>query len=325
MMIPAHAKTNHGETSGPPALGFVGLLLLVLLPTSTHASPQGQPTLQITSPAAGTVVNPGQTLTVSATSPTPASFSQVFVGGDLTGFIGTISGLPGQLSFTIPSAGFALGTHRLSAQGTPTSGGAPALTQVSIDVERPDLPADIWTTLPGLQLDSPGEQTRLVLYADFPDNTTWRVTASTYVTFSSSNTAVATVDASGLVTAVAAGSGFITATYTLGGVSVQASIPVSVPVAPGTRGGSTSSFVVSATPGGESIMPGSSASFALSVNSYNGFTGPVALSASGLPNGITASFSAASVSVPGSSIVNFLIPSSTPLGNPGTDGTFSDI
>jgi hypothetical protein len=316
------------KTRGRIILGK--LLVAILVPASVCATPQSRPTLQITAPSAGAIVSPGQTLTVSVTSPTPASFSQVFLSsGDLTGFLGAISPLPGQLSFTIPSSGFSLGTHRLSAQGTPTSGGALVSTQVSIDVERPDFPSDISSTLPGLQIDSPGEQSRLVLYAGFQDGSTWRVSASPYVTFTSSNTAVATVDSSGLVTSVATGGGFITAVYTVGSNSLQVSIPVNVAAASGAAGGNTSNFIISATPGTESVTPGESASFALSVTSFNGFAGSVALSTGGLPNGITASFTPASVTLPGSSIANFSIPSSAPLGTStltiaGNSGSLSE-
>jgi hypothetical protein len=111
---------------------FTRLALATVVPRFACAAPQGQPTLQITSPAPGTVVNPGQTLAMSVTSSSPSSFPGVLLGGDLTGFLGTISALPGELSITIPSSDLTLGPHRLSAQGTPTSGGPPIFAQVNI-------------------------------------------------------------------------------------------------------------------------------------------------------------------------------------------------
>lgn len=267
------APVPSGATTGNVIVTIAGLpsnsAIFIVSTPSPNAIPQSQPTLQITSPTAGLVVNPGQTLTASVTSPAPNSFPLVAVyGGDPIGLIGSLSSLPGQLSLTVPSSGITLGSHTLTAIGTPSSGGPPVLATVSIDVERADFPVGIWTTLPGLEINTLGEQARLVLYADFQDGTSWRATGSSYVTFSCSNAAVATVDSSGLVTAVGPGAAVIAATYTLGPASIQAAIPISV--APSSSaGGNSSSFVMSAIPGGETVTPRTPAPFALSVNSYN--------------------------------------------------------
>lgn len=229
-----------------------GALAALLVPASLWALPQGQPILQITAPSPGTIVNPRQTVAVSVTSPTPASFPLVAIyGGAGVGLVGTLSSLPGQVSLTIPPSGVTLGTVVLTAMGTP-SGGSLTLATAAIDLERPDLPTDIWTDLPALQIDSVGEQNRLELNADFQDGTTWRANASTYVSFSSSNPAIATVDPSGLVTGIAAGSASITAVYTLDGLSVQTSTAVTVLAPPGS--GSTTN--IGAGPG--NALPGAS-------------------------------------------------------------------
>jgi subtilase family serine protease len=51
------------------------------------------------------------------------------------------------------------------------------------------------------------------------------------------------------------------------------------------------SFSITASPASQSVSAGSSASYTVTVNRVNGFAGSVALSASGLPTGVTASFS----------------------------------
>lgn len=61
------------------------------------------------------------------------------------------------------------------------------------------------------------------------DGSILEVTRSSNVTYSSSNTAVATVDANGIVTGGSAGTATITATYTLSGQSVTTAVPVTVP------------------------------------------------------------------------------------------------
>jgi IPT/TIG domain/Bacterial Ig-like domain (group 2) len=210
-------------------LSFARLLVVALIPTSICAFPQSQPTLQITSPSGGTVVNPGQTLTVSVTSPTPAAFTEVDLYGDKLGFVGTFSSLPGQVSVTIPSSQIDCGSYFLTVSGTPTSGQGPVSAIVELDVERSDFPLTISAALSTIIFDSAGEQIRLDLLAGFADGTTFGVTASSYVTYSSSNTAVATVDSTGLVTAVAPGSGSIAVTYALGSNNNQIFVPVSVP------------------------------------------------------------------------------------------------
>jgi hypothetical protein len=73
-------------------------------------------------------------------------------------------------------------------------------------------------------------------------------------------------------------------------------------------------FTVSATPSSESVVVGSSATYTVSIAAQNGFNGTVALSASGLPSGATASFNPASISGSGSSTLTVATASSTPLG-----------
>jgi subtilase family serine protease len=51
------------------------------------------------------------------------------------------------------------------------------------------------------------------------------------------------------------------------------------------------SFSITASPASQSVSAGSSASYTVAVNRVNGFAGSVALSATGLPTGVTASFS----------------------------------
>jgi Bacterial Ig-like domain (group 2) len=205
-------------------------VVLILVPTLIHASPQSQPTLQIISPTPKTVVNPGQTVTVSVTSPTPGAFSGVeLTGDDPLGFVGTVSVLPAQIPVTIPLSQIDCGSYFLTVSGTPTSGQGPVSAIVELDVERSDFPLTISAALSPIIFDSAGEQIRLDLLAGFADGTTFGVTASSYVTYSSSNTSVATVDSTGLVTAVAPGSGSVTVTYALGSNNNQIFVPVSVP------------------------------------------------------------------------------------------------
>ena len=222
---------------------FLGKTVFALLASvSIFAAPQNQPTLQITSPSGGTVVHPGQTLTVSVTSPTPAAFTEVDLYGDNPlGFVGTFSSLPGQISVTIPSSRIDCGSYFLTVMGNPTSGQGPVSAIVQLDVERSDFPLTISADLSPLIFDSAGEQVPLRLLAGFADGTTFSVNASSYVTYSSSNTAVVTVDSTGLVTAVGPGSGSVAVTYALGSNNNQIFVPVRVPCVTDLNGRGTPS------------------------------------------------------------------------------------
>jgi hypothetical protein len=78
------------------------------------------------------------------------------------------------------------------------------------------------------------------------------------------------------------------------------------------------SFIIQNSPGDLPLAPGSSYSTTLTVSSVNGFAGPVALSAATLPEGVTATFSPATVAVPAkgqaAATVTWTIAARAPLG-----------
>lgn len=279
---------------------FAGTVLTSRVPATITAVPQAKLELQITEPSSGSIANPGQVLTVKVSSPTPALFPEVaLIGEHPIGFAGTISSLPGEISVAIPKD-IALGRHTLTVGGTPKLGREPVFAAIEIDVERPDLPVSMSTTMSGIEFDSPGEQIRLDVLAEFLDrsedaftSSTYRATESSRISFSSANTDVATVDPSGQVTAVAPGVGEIRVKYALGEHKLSIGIPV------GMRNPdeetSMSKFSFSIAPGFQKIEPGGSASFKVSVSSYTKFQNEIEFSAHGLPEGATASFTPVSV------------------------------
>jgi hypothetical protein len=64
--------------------------------------------------------------------------------------------------------------------------------------------------------------------------------------------------------------------------------------------GSTPSFTISASPASVTIAQGSSGTSKVSTTAAGGFDSAIALSASGLPSGVTASFNPSSIAAPGS-------------------------
>src|ERR1700686_1786035 len=97
-MSPGEPRRGSAVTRNGVCLVSFAVILISLMLVAATAAPQNQAVLQITEPSEGAIVNPGQTLNVRVTSPTPALFPEVFVGGDATPFAGTISPLPGELS-----------------------------------------------------------------------------------------------------------------------------------------------------------------------------------------------------------------------------------
>ena len=77
----------------------------------------------------------------------------------------------------------------------------------------------------------------------------------------------------------------------------------------------TPEFSLSATPGSQTVPHGKSTTYRVNVTPSGGFSGTVALSASGLPTGATATFSPASVNESGSSTMTVKTGNKTPSGS----------
>jgi peptidoglycan/xylan/chitin deacetylase (PgdA/CDA1 family) len=102
------------------------------------------------------------------------------------------------------------------------------------------------------------------------------------LTFASSNTAIATISATGLATGIAAGTSTIRVTSN--GVSTSALLTVTAPP----------NFTLSVAPSTLTVAQGSSIPSTIRVNPTGGFASSVSLAASGLPSGVTASFTSTS-------------------------------
>lgn len=92
--------------------------------------------------------------------------------------------------------------------------------------------------------------------------------------------------------------------------------------------GATSDFSLSATPTSQTVVQGSNTAYTIGVPSSGSFGGAVALSASGLPSGASASFNPSSVTSPGSSTMTVTASSNTRSGGytltvTGTSGSLT--
>jgi hypothetical protein len=70
-----------------------------------------------------------------------------------------------------------------------------------------------------------------------------------------------------------------------------------------------------ATPASRTIVAGASTTYSTTVSPYNGFTGTVGFSVSGLPSGATAAFSPPSITTSGSTTLTVLTTGATPAGS----------
>jgi len=211
------------------SIGFIRLTILAaLLAFSVLALPQTQPSLQINSPADGTVVNPGQAVSFSVSSPSGSSFSAVgVVGEDPLDVSNVVTSLPAQFTLTIPSQ-LALRPYMVTASGV-TGGVSVESTPLNIDVERSDMPLSLSAQSRWLTLETVGQTAPMILLATFADGSVLDVTQSTNLSYQSTNTSIATVNNTGMVTGAGGGNASITITYrNSSGPNLQLSVPVAV-------------------------------------------------------------------------------------------------
>src|SRR5260370_3698673 len=218
-------RTEHGRL----ICSGIAVASVTLMAFSLALAGQTQPALQITSPADGTVVTPGQTITVSVTSPNNTAFKQVFVIGEQPLPASTIaSSVPAQFSILIPQA-TRPGKYLITAWGGTTANQVQGSSPVTIDVERADLPTSLNANRVRVSFQSQGQKVPLQISGTFADGSVADLTVSSNMAYTSSNASIATVDNNGVVTAIATGNASITATYGQGAQGVRGSVAVTVP------------------------------------------------------------------------------------------------
>jgi hypothetical protein len=153
---------THEEKHGVAFLARMVTATIAVLTIPASVSAQSPALLAITSPASGTVISPGQTVTVTVTSPANAVFDIIGLIG--TGEIGVVNAMatavPAQFSVAIP-ADMMCRTHTLTAIAVTTSG-QDASAGIDIDVERPDMPWSISAQLRQIIF----KRSRRLLFAD---------------------------------------------------------------------------------------------------------------------------------------------------------------
>jgi hypothetical protein len=164
-----------------------------------------QPTLRITSPKDGAVVHPGQSLIVTVDGSPAGAFQQVIIAArDPIGGSRPLMAPPYQFTIQIPSR-ISPGRYALTADGMTAPGQGATSDPISIVVERADTPLSLRVE-PSLLRMSAGQKGYLRVVGVFGDGTTSDLTKSSRTVYISDKVGVATVQAQGIVTAVASGS-----------------------------------------------------------------------------------------------------------------------
>jgi hypothetical protein len=207
-------------------VGVGALCLLSVRPADAQTA------IQITAPASGTRVAPGATVTVSVSLGPGVTVSEALIlGENPIGLSNPLTAAPFQFPITIPT-NINAGLYHLTADAIGSQGQDLQSASIVIDVE----PSGSITSM----LIQPG----IILFKFSGDSLPVRVlgtllaggqvdlTESTLITYTSSNTKVATVSGTGVVTAIGPG----TASITVSGPAPPYAIPVFVPIPTLTSG-----------------------------------------------------------------------------------------
>lgn len=222
-------RNNQGARWLTAAFALIAGIAFLAAPSSAQ-----QDLLRITSPGPGTIVHPGDLVKISVSADYsveklaligqhPLGVGRVFAGG-APGIVARGLGDIRPLEFTLKiPAEIQPGTYRVTAVGR-TSGGEVESEALTLQVEKAQEPVRIWAE-PGLiQFTRTGDQIPLRVLGAFADGSNDELTKSISTKFTSNNPRVATVDAGGMVTAVAPGK----TTITIRTQSQTYSIPVRV-------------------------------------------------------------------------------------------------
>jgi Bacterial Ig-like domain (group 2) len=187
----SQSNRRHGWTSAR----------LALVATCVLAAGRAEAQLQITTPASGTVVLAGQTLSIMVNADPSVQGLGVIAEQPLPGIQGTSS--PTAFTLAIP-AGLTPGTYHLTAIGS-LSGNLVESPPVAIDVERGDDPVLVRVEPTIIRFTSVGLKVPLRVIGTYADGSQATITGSSRTSYLSHDATVATVSAAGIVTAVAPG------------------------------------------------------------------------------------------------------------------------
>src|SRR5579872_1438311 len=208
--------------------GWVGMVLLL----GTMLAAQ-TPLLKIVSPPDGTVVAPGQTVTMEVKVDPMAGITTVSVGGpEELPIVGLAFSPPYRFTFTIPED-MPLQRHIFTAGGDTEEDGEIANDSITLDVEKPNPITSLKVNLDSIRMVEPNEPHAVMVTGTFDDGSKANLTESTRITYISDNPEVATVNSVGEITSV--GPGRATITVSAGSVTAVISAIFAKPRPPGPK------------------------------------------------------------------------------------------
>jgi hypothetical protein len=255
------------------------------------AAPNQAPVATITSPASNVTVNPGGTVAFSGAGTdadgSVTAYSWTFAGG----VPGSSSiAAPGSVSYSTP------GSYAASFTVTDDKGLASTPATRAVTVSNFTLSAT-----PASQAVTAGQNATYTAtvtpVSGFTGTVDFSVTglpSGAFATFTPES-----VTASGSTTLLITTAGVASGSYPLvirgssGPVTRTANVTLTI----------NGDFTISATPSSRTVNRGGSTTYTVTIGAGSGFSGPVTLSVSGLPQNTTATFNPASIAVSGTSLL----------------------
>jgi hypothetical protein len=230
------------EISGMRA-SFIIILLILTNLSATQREYNPATLLEITSPANGAIVAPGQRLAISVNSATVREAEYAVISP--LGTSDLVSQVPGRAFIDIKKDQKP-GRHPLTAMGNTRAGQPIVSNTIEIDVERADTPIELSEInhMSFVELTERGGGMPMLLVAKFADGTVLDVRESSHMTYTSSDPKVASVSTDGMISAVGIGETTIRAEYRNGNAVRWFEVAVDVP-----------SLILTVTPGALDFGP----------------------------------------------------------------------
>jgi len=325
--------------------GFAAACLLLCLTgcmgfSSNQKSTQAPPAdfSVVVNPTSATVAKGGST-SINASVAAQGSFSgivQLAISGAPSGLTASLSSSSvnnsGDPAISLKaSSSLATGTYNLTLYAA--SGSLSHSTNFAVVVSNTSTNPDFsLSATPGSQSVAAGQGTTFSVSVAALNSFTGTVgltvsglPSGMQASFSptSINTSGTSVLSVSTTSSVAAGTYNLTIGGTSGTLSHTTTVGLTV-----TANNPPPDFSISAAPGSQTVGAGNSTSFSVTIAASNGFTGTVSLTASGLPSGMSASFSPSSITTSGTAILTVGTTSSVAAGTytltvGGTSGTLS--
>lgn len=168
-----------------------------------------QSLIQITAPANGSIITEGNTITITVAADPSIQIGGVLIDGQFPDMQAGSSST--QFLQQVPTT-IRPGIYHLTAIGANSSGDVES-DPISIDVEPATFPTGLVASPNFFNFQTIGHKLPVSAIATFADGSNLDVTKSSQMSYSSTNSQVATVDSTGMVTAVGPGQAVILLTY----------------------------------------------------------------------------------------------------------------